>query len=482
MPKEYKTPGVYVEEISKLPPSVAAVETAIPAFIGYTQKAQKHQVGDLADTPTRISSLMEFEYYFGTLVNESLTITIDDEITKNGIAFNLDSRKLIVKADFLKNYMHYHLQLYFANGGGPCYVVAAGRPKALLNKKDLKKGLDEIYNCDEPTLILFPDGVNLPRAIDLYSIYNDALTHANELKDRFVIMDISNNDLGGLSAIELFRNSITGGEHTGGLKYGAAYYPMLLTTIPYRYADNTVKIIHTTITKEQGKADIKGKGEFDKFKLNNTQLSGTAIYSLIKKEITEQTIILSPSSAVAGVYASTDRNRGVWKAPANASLSLVNAPSVSLTDNEQATLNIDTLEGKSINTIRYFAGKGTLVWGGRTLAGNDNEWRYISVRRFFNMVGESVKKGTMIFVFEPNDANTWVKVRAMVENFLILQWRSGALQGAKPEEAFFVHVGLGQTMTAQDILEGRMIIEIGMAAVRPAEFIILRIPHQMQQS
>ena len=98
------------------------------------------------------------------------------------------------------------------------------------------------------------------------------------------------------------------------------------------------------------------------------------------------------------------------------------------------------------------------------------------------MVEESVKKASEPFVFEPNDANTWVKVRAMIENFLILQWRAGALAGAKPEHAFNVQVGLGQTMTPQDILEGRMIVEIGMAVVRPAEFIILRFSHKMQES
>jgi len=123
-----------------------------------------------------------------------------------------------------------------------------------------------------------------------------------------------------------------------------------------------------------------------------------------------------------------------------------------------------------------------LVWGARTLAGNDNEWRYVSVRRFFNMVEESVKKATAQFVFEPNDANTWVKVRAMIENFLILQWRAGALAGAKPDEAFYVRVGLGQTMTADDILNGYMHIEIGMAVVRPAEFIVLKFSHKLQQS
>ena len=98
------------------------------------------------------------------------------------------------------------------------------------------------------------------------------------------------------------------------------------------------------------------------------------------------------------------------------------------------------------------------------------------------MVEESTKKASEPFVFEPNDANTWVKVRGMIENFLILQWRAGALAGAKAEHAFYVKVGLGQTMTAQDILEGRMIVEIGMAVVRPAEFIILRFSHKMQQS
>jgi uncharacterized protein len=113
------------------------------------------------------------------------------------------------------------------------------------------------------------------------------------------------------------------------------------------------------------------------------------------------------------------------------------------------------------------------------LAGNDNEWRYISVRRFFNMVEESVKKATSQFVFEPNENNTWLNVRGLIENYLNTLWRAGALAGAKPEHAFFVRVGLGQTMTAQDILEGRMNIEIGMAPAKPAEFIIIRMTQQM---
>ena len=98
------------------------------------------------------------------------------------------------------------------------------------------------------------------------------------------------------------------------------------------------------------------------------------------------------------------------------------------------------------------------------------------------MAEESIRKATDQFVFEANDANTWVRVRSMIENFLTLQWRAGALAGAKPEHAFFVRVGLGSTMTAQDILEGRMNVEVGMAVVRPAEFIILKFSHKMQES
>ena len=172
----------------------------------------------------------------------------------------------------------------------------------------------------------------------------------------------------------------------------------------------------------------------------------------------------------------------MWKAPANVSISSVSGPVTLISNAVQDDLNVDTTAGKSINAIRSFTGKGTLVWGARTLAGNDNEWRYISVRRFYNMVEESVKKASGQFVFEPNDANTWVKIKAMIENFLTLMWRQGALAGAKAEHAFFVKVGLGETMTADDILNGYLNVEIGMAVVRPAEFIILKFSHKMQES
>jgi phage tail sheath protein FI len=136
--------------------------------------------------------------------------------------------------------------------------------------------------------------------------------------------------------------------------------------------------------------------------------------------------------------------------------------------------------GKSINPIRQIAGRGWLVWGARTLAGHDNEWLYVPVRRLCSQLEASIRQSTGRFVFEPNDAGTWLRVRRMIEDYLLQKWQVGALQGARPEQAFFVRCGLGQTMTAQDIGAGRMIVEFGLAAVRPAEFIVLRCAFEMQ--
>jgi phage tail sheath protein FI len=123
-----------------------------------------------------------------------------------------------------------------------------------------------------------------------------------------------------------------------------------------------------------------------------------------------------------------------------------------------------------------------LVWGARTLAGNDNEWRYISVRRLFNLIEESTKKATAFAVFEGNDATTWLKVKAMIDSYLYGLWQQGALAGSSAEAAYYVNIGLGKTMTSQDVLEGRLIVEIGIAAVRPAEFIVIKFMHKLQEA
>lgn len=463
MAASYKTPGVYVEEISKFPPSVAQVETAIPAFIGFTANNMYNGLS-LVNKPTRIKSLKEYEEIFGLAKPATLTINLNGDAALVG--------DVAVSAVSFR--MYYALQLYFANGGGPCYINCIAKYGDV---GDMSLGIAAIRKEDEPTILVFPDAVSLPDAATFYGVYKDALKQAAELMDRVVLVDIystTGTDTFASKALE-FRNGIG----NNFMSYGAAYYPYLRTNLT-QYIDEATH-------------PVTGGGLPPNTVLRKPDDAGTAalatslyhinskLYFDIKKSAEKNKIILAPSSAIAGVYCQVDNSRGVWKAPANVSLSLVNEPMVRLDDEDQKDMNV-TNSGKSVNAIRAFMGKGVLVWGARTLAGNDNEWRYISVRRFFNMVEESVKKASEPFVFEPNDANTWVKVKGMIENFLTLQWRAGALQGSKPEESFYVHIGLGETMTALDILEGRMIVEIGMAVVRPAEFIILRFSHKMVEA
>ena len=510
----FKTPGVYIKEIPTFPPSVAEVETAIPAFIGYTEKAVFNGKS-LAMQPIRITSLLEYEQLFGFAQNEAaISVIIADSISGGVLTRTISADNTAAGSSRFK--MYYGLQMYFANGGGPCYIVSvanypAGAPSdSNVVIEPLRSGLAEIAKVDEPTLLLFPDAVTL-NASQYHTLMNEALNQCFLLQDRFTIMDVQHitgtpNEIN--SSVDGFRNAATLGNNIDLMKYGAAYFPNLDTSLPYRYDNAGVNVIY--MLDGVAITDATAAGTINLGSISNPQSTlkptvrdglnlkkttaltspptavevagNTELFNQIKLELTKLTVKMPPSSAVAGIYAAVDSSRGVWKAPANVSLAYTNAATIKISHNDQMSMNVDPTSGKSVNAIRYFTGKGVLIWGARTLAGNDNEWRYVPVRRFFNFAEESIKKGTEWVVFEPNDANTWIRVKAMIENFLIKQWRAGALAGAKPEHAFFVKIGLGITMTALDILEGRMNIEIGMAVVRPAEFIILKFSHKLQES
>lgn len=479
MPSTYKTPGVYIEEISKFPPSIAQVETAIPAFIGYTEIAKVGVENFHANPdnpilrPVRITSLLEYERFFGRTVNETtLEVVISDTKDQGGNLLDRKANARIVTPN--PHNLYYAMQAYFANGGGPCYIVSVGLMDRPITLERLQNGLAEVAKEDEVTLLVFPESQALSN--DNYAgLMAAALVQCSKLQDRFTVMDLkpptSPDTI--LTAAAAFRDLTLPLDN---LKYGACYAPNVETIFNYLYQDTEVRIFRS----ENG-ADAVAEGTMDTFNPAKTTGADGTQYALIEAALDQLPLVLPPSSLVVGQYARTDNTRGVWKAPANVALASVIRPTLKITNDQQNDLNVHPT-GKSINAIRAFTGKGTLIWGARTLAGNDNEWRYVSVRRFFNMAEESIKKGTEPFVFEPNDANTWTKVKAMIENFLTLQWRAGALAGAKPEQAFYVKVGLNETMTALDILEGRMIVEIGMAVVRPAEFIILKFSHKMQES
>ena len=467
----YKTPGVYIEEISTLPASVAAVETAIPAFIGYTERATENNDDTaLVFKATRITSLLEYEEIFGKANSEDISITIADTLdSSNTLTDRVITASLASPSDYK---LYYHLQMFYQNGGGPCYILSVGDYTDAVaapgdNSAGLTRGIVELEQVDEPTLLVFPDAHALADEIEYGGVISASLAHCAKLQDRFTISDVYGTDIGA------FRSAIG----SDNMKYGAAYYPNLNTVLNYGYDETIVDVdTHTENGVAATVDDVSGDT------LSDLKASHPSLYRSIIAEINKIHVELSPCGTIAGIYARVDRERGVWKAPANVGIKSIIGPTTKVTHEQQESLNVDPTSGKSINAIRVFAGKGSLVWGARTLAGNDNEWRYVPVRRLYIFIEESVKKATEFVVFEPNDAKTWLRTKTMIENFLTTLWRDGALAGAKPDNAFYVKVGLGETMTSVDILEGRMNIEIGLAAVRPAEFIILKFSHKLQES
>ena len=471
----YQTPGVYIREESKIPPSVAAVATAIPGFVGYTLKAELADGSSAAGKPVRITSLLEYEAIFGGPYEQAFTATLTDGSNATTISISPVpvSGTTPALAPFI---MYYQMQLFYANGGGTCYVVSAGSytdTDAIAHSK-LKDGLHELEKIDEITLINIPEIVKLAIA-DRKPLNEAMLDHCAKMENRFALLDVLQETGTPFDNAQDFRNKEVGIDN---LKFGAAYYPELVTTLRHFYSDDSVAIQdnRTTGVYPGGSTlDTVKKGD------GSAIFPDTTLYNQITAELDKYLVKLYPSSSMAGTYARVDATRGVWKAPANVGLRMVSRPSVLLTDSEQASLNVDSTSGKSINAIRVFEGRGLVVWGARTLDGNSNEWRYINVRRLFLFVEQSVKNASQFVVFEPNSQVTWQRVKGMISAFLTSLWRDGGLVGATTEEAFYVKVGIGETMTVQDVLEGRMTIEIGLAASRPAEFVILKFSHFIQQ-
>ena len=486
----YRTPGVYIEEVQTIPPAVAAVATAVPAFLGYTED------DTLAGQPTRITSLLEFEQLFGASPLTQIDLDITKRTTEGGALLGVD---VALDGSSLADpvpgeLLHYAVKHYFGNGGGPCWIYSLGA-HGTNTAGDYNDGIAALEAVDEPTLLVFPGATRLTTAGQHESVVQTALESCLRTQDRFTIADVRDALPGGAhdTSTEIdagFRTAVSPTDPKA-LQYGAAYWPYLHTRIPWFTNDASVRIASyaavqlnndgttTNLTTPLvtavggGPVAISGTGVRD---------AETAVYNAAKAFAGNQFITLPPSAAVAGAYATTDRNRGVWKAPANVGLAMVSAPAIAATNDLNDALNVDPTSGKSVNVIRSFTGRGIRVWGARTLAGNDNEFRYVPVRRLTIMIEESIEKAIATFVFESNDANTWVKVRTMIENFLLVQWRAGALQGEKPKHAFDVQVGLGVTMTADDILNGYLRVRVAIAPVRPAEFIVLTFEQKLPSS
>jgi len=188
----------------------------------------------------------------------------------------------------------------------------------------------------------------------------------------------------------------------------------------------------------------------------------------VQDPLTGKPIRVPPCGHMAGIWARTDQTRGVHKAPANEVVLGANGLAFQVSNEEQGILNKD-----GVNCIRSFRGRGIVCWGARTLS-SDPEWKYINVRRLFNFISQSIMEGTQWAVFEPNDSALWLQLRIAAGNFLTRVWRDGALFGAVPSEAFYVKCD-NETNPQDQIDDGQVVVEIGIAPTKPAEFVIFRI-------
>jgi len=492
MSKQYATPGVYIEEKSAFSNSVVAVATAVPAFIGYTEKAVAGR-RNISNTPMRITSLIEYFNYFGGA--PKTTFTIGEEGGGYTLSVDASTRFNLFRS----------LQLFFANGGGAAYIVSVGDYSNGVKADDLVGlknggGIQALLKETEPTMVVVPDAVLLEEG-DCHSVQQAALKHCGaDTRSRFAILDVYNGDQARTLLDDDVVTRSRGGYGNNFLDFGAAYYPWLKATvvaadeIDYTNISNRDGLI-AVLTKEVEENVAAGlvkaeKGDLIKKEIakiaeggdvtstSNVLKAVSPAYNDILAQAREILNVLPPSGAIAGIYSLVDGSVGVFKAPANVSVSSVTGPTQNVTSAQQEDLNLP-LSGKAVNAIRPFIGKGTLVWGARTLDGNSQDWRYINVRRTMIMLEQSIKFAAEPFVFRPNDANTWIAIRSMIASFLRGQWTAGALVGASEDEAFQVDCGLGSTMTPQDILDGYLKVTVKVAISRPAEFIVITFQQKM---
>jgi phage tail sheath protein FI len=497
----FMTPGVYIKEENAFPGSAVAVETAVPVFIGYTETAERFGKS-LVGKPTSIASFAEYTEMFGGGFHARFKLAEQTDPKTQLEPFTLNGKKMVVTVnDKNTTYFYNCIRLFYANGGGNCYIYSVGTYKdateieikpddfigSTANPVSVFDVLEKEY---EPTLVLIPDIVVLGK--DAYTnVYTKVLAHCAKMQSRMGLFDLRKQEVTDTTdaLVEEFRTEIG----ANFLNYGAAYYPWLKTGIvqssevDYQNLDAAMDL-GTLLPEADAKAIVA------KFKTNATPDDGAKMnyhnslkaasptYVNILEELRAKLNELPPAAAMAGIFTMVDNTRGVWKAPANVSVNMVNAPSINISSDVQQKLNVDVMAGKSINVIRPFPGIGTLVWGARTLDGNSQDWRYINVRRTLIMIEQSLKLATRAYVFEPNDAGTWITVKSMMTNFLANLWKQGALAGAVPEQAFDVQIGLGATMTPNDILDGLMKITVKVAVVRPAEFILITFQQQQQLS
>ena len=322
---------------------------------------------------------------------------------------------------------------FFLNEGRRCYVVNVGPGGKIAGGGRGREGLQLLESIDEIAIVAAP-GYTDPAS------YDALLTHCETLRDRVAILDPPKQVDSIVSLTEVAtatpaRRSSSAGDEEGGAS----------TAAPAGGAAGARQ-------SDSG----AGARYFPEITVDDPLSPG-------------ELVDVPPSGHIAGIWARSDARRGVHKAPANETVRGALNVTYNVTREEQGVLN-----PAGVNVIRFFSGEGIRVWGARTLADSASEWRYLNVRRLFNMIEESIEEGTRWIVFEPNDETLWRSIRRDVGAFLMRLWRDGALMGSTPQEAFFVQCD--HETNPPDVIDAGMVVtRIGIAPVKPAEFIVFRI-------
>lgn len=455
MPKVYRTPGVYREEVFLQPQE--ALPTGIPAFIGFASAiASLEQLPPGIEFPKSLPDSLKGKIdYHSTkkllvfpgvmsadIRDELLKLSQEDLLFKKAIQSLFENAQQVVslhrKRDFdnellppLESYLAEAVNGFFENGGIRCYIVRAVPESPELDKKKaLIQALRVLEPLNDLDLVAIPDAMTLhPKEEAIIEVQREALQHCATCGDRIAILDALPS-LENAQSNTLKEHIISQHDRLVNQQEpfnGVLYFPWLKNAQDYPKQDNQLE---------------KGR-------------------------------LVPPCGHVAGIIARSDRNRGVFKAPANEEIYDALDLEVPVDNSIQ-----DELNPLGINCLRAFPGRGIRVWGARTLAGKDLNWRYVNVRRLFLTLTRWIDQNMFWATFEPNGPLLWLRIQRELSFYLETLWQAGAMLGETRQQAFYVKCD-EETNPPENRETGEVVTEIGFAPNAPAEFIIVRIVHHI---
>ncbi len=491
---EYLAPGVYVEEIEVGAKPIEGVSTSVAGFLGQTERGP---IG-----PRLVTGFEQFTRLYGGHIEESYLAYAVDGFFRNGgqrcyigriVGVNPKESSLALKSKGDGGAGEELIEVKALGPGKWGDRIAVKVGSATLLKEGLFKlivayGKDAAPKLEGEKLVgasfeeVYDNLSSDPGSSDYYVKRVNGVSNLVVLEQKSPgappagnLATLSGGDAGSAVGLVDYQGASTDPDQRSGLAAFEGIDEISIVCIPDEndVPGLTAEVVDHCEKMKDRFAILQSKqsaGDVGGIRPPNDSKYAAFYYPWIKvfDPLLNAYKLVPPGGHIAGVYARSDQERGVHKAPANEVLRGASELEVNLSKEDQMTLN-----PRGVNCIRAFPGRGIRVWGARTTS-TDPLWKYVNVRRLFLFIEESIDEGTQWVVFEPNNERLWARVRQTINQFLTGVWRDGALMGNNQDEAFFVRCDR-TTMTQDDIDNGRLIVLIGIAPVKPAEFVIFRI-------